>query len=860
MLLALAAVAALTTSVVGDGSPAFASHNRASNLTWSSAGEPGKIILEIEFVARRSYYGTLNAGDTFTDPDLSWGDGTTEKPSLTVTAVDVTNDIIFTEAMLGHTYANPSQSYTVSMSNCCRLGTSGGHVNNPDGNYRVTTVVSNNASHSPSVALAPILDCRRNAVCSFAVPGNTSQYKTHWRFATSDEAAGGGNTFIQPGPPRSPQAATINASTGMFRWDTSGATFPAQSDVALYSTQIVIEYQNNSNSVIASTAVDFFIRLSDSLAGPPCVDTDGNGNTDNDTDGLCDNWESSGIDGDGDGVIELMLKGANLNKQDIYVEIDYMPGYRPSDDAISDVIAVFAAHGVSLHVDISNPVPYTQVIHFDNGPCTANCPKDFVEFDDVKRVYFGATGESDKVTAARAYAYHYNLWGDRINSSESGSTGRAEIFGNDIVITQIAGTSRRAQAGTFMHELGHNLDLRHGGADHIPCKPNYLSVMNYTRQLDGAVRKGGSVALDLNYSEAVLGVLDEGRLDEPNGIGGPTTGAIIYGINGEAWAGSTSGPVNWDGVGDSKGIDVQADINYVPSVGCKFTGLGVLEGHNDWASLRLDFRNSSDFADGVHASISSSETELDLADLYLDLVDDDGDQVPDQIDNCQATPNPDQVDSDNDGFGDPCGELRPITSPFTIGASAGTSTLYGTGIPNGSGGVDGNVSGSLRGQVILGTPISQAGFATVDGAEVFIVRFLLNGETWETRYRDIPFAFGLLGAVEICGPPGCEVGAGVKFNTAGVQIAGFGVPTTTSTSTSTTTSIVASTSTSIAATTSTLPVSSSSTTTSTLLPTTVTTSSLNRCGELRRQYDMATAVSVKELLADVLRSAGCSLP
>ncbi len=30
-----------------------------------------------------------------------------------------------------------------------------------------------------------------------------------------------------------------------------------------------------------------------------------------------------------------------------------------------------------------------------------------------------------------------------------------------------------------MHELGHNLGLRHGGMDDLNCKPNYLSVMNY---------------------------------------------------------------------------------------------------------------------------------------------------------------------------------------------------------------------------------------------------------------------------------------------------------------------------------------------------------------------------------------------
>lgn len=44
-----------------------------------------------------------------------------------------------------------------------------------------------------------------------------------------------------------------------------------------------------------------------------------------------------------------------------------------------------------------------------------------------------------------------------------------------------------AEAGTFMHELGHTLGLTHGGTkyDHLKYKPNHLSVMNYLYQFTG---------------------------------------------------------------------------------------------------------------------------------------------------------------------------------------------------------------------------------------------------------------------------------------------------------------------------------------------------------------------------------------
>jgi hypothetical protein len=67
-------------------------------------------------------------------------------------------------------------------------------------------------------------------------------------------------------------------------------------------------------------------------------------------------------------------------------------------------------------------------------------------------------------------------------------------------------------AGTFMHENGHGLGLAHGApaaavaqgqqslaSALINCKPNYLSVMSYSRQVDGV----------LDYSETALGDLNK---------------------------------------------------------------------------------------------------------------------------------------------------------------------------------------------------------------------------------------------------------------------------------------------------------------------------------------------------------------
>ena len=90
----------------------------------------------------------------------------------------------------------------------------------------------------------------------------------------------------------------------------------------------------------------------------------------------------------------------------------------------------------------------------------------------------------------------------------SSASGIGDLPGADLMVTlgfwgfDFVG-SEFVQASTFMHELGHNLDLWHGGfRDNTNCNPNYLSVMNYLFQA-GGLRDDFGVA-HLNYSGEVL--------------------------------------------------------------------------------------------------------------------------------------------------------------------------------------------------------------------------------------------------------------------------------------------------------------------------------------------------------------------
>jgi hypothetical protein len=240
--------------------------------------------------------------------------------------------------------------------------------------------------------------------------------------------------------------------------------------------------------------------------------------------------------------------------------------------------------------------------------------------------------------------------------SLGGPSGRAEIWGNDAVTalsayTQVNGHgvgSQDEQAGTIMHELGHMLNLDHGGArwlqptdvvnpqvlgqSGINCKPNYISVMPYHRQLPGTYLNqasvGGSGGWQLGYSSGKLGNLNELNLDERNGlVSSDPVGSAIPRL---VWAtpgvspnykgganlitlGGTGIPpvlanpasatdINWDGDSDAVDVysNVRKDINNYGIYGCQASNDTTLSDGNDWANLdfRLGLNPTGTFGDG----------------------------------------------------------------------------------------------------------------------------------------------------------------------------------------------------------------------------------------------------------------------
>ena len=406
---------------------------------------------------------------------------------------------------------------------------------------------------------------------------------------------------------------------------------------------------------------------------PACVDADGDGSRDDDADALCDNWEvdqfggvPGGLDFDGNGLPDLRLSAIDVNgdgavdasersdpeRDDFFVETDYMVGdgfdHKPAPVVLADVQSGFAngpGGGIRLHLSLDEAIPLQTPISFPGSGA--------VSFSGIKAVRFGTVAQrlSPAVLAAKRFAYHYLLIA---HSRPAGDTGRAEVGGNDAVVS-LGGFpggvgTNDAQAGTIMHELGHNLGLRHAGATEEPnCNPNYLSVMSYTRQI-----RYDPIDDPLAFSRNKLASLDEKQLDETKGIGGPASldTAFADPANPDVpVVVGAGGAINWDQDGDGGESAVEADINRLPSVGCSAAGLVVIDGYDDWDNMDFDFRDDPLV---FEAARPSPRKELTYRQARAMSPDSDRDRVLNIDDNCPLRRNRRQRDGDGDGIGGAC--------------------------------------------------------------------------------------------------------------------------------------------------------------------------------------------------------------
>lgn len=400
-----------------------------------------------------------------------------------------------------------------------------------------------------------------------------------------------------------------------FQWKLDGQPIPGASDP--FYTPSADETGHALSVLVTASGVRRLTtaRVSQEVYVQPAIPPD---ISDKDGDGLLDSWETNGLDVDHDGVIDIDLPamGASVDHKDLFVEVDWMEkdptfslfagrsvggvSYAPNLDALKDVSDAFLHKDTRVHIDagpnsIMNPITgekWGDRSRANRVPYVENLVPEHGSGDDAYYDWtkFNATKDGN-FESARQYVFRYAIYGAHFGVKEGSgwrSSGVAQVsgsprVGDSFLITQggwSGGFSRREEAGTFMHELGHTLGLKHGGGDDYQYKPNYLSIMNYSWQMGGR---------PLDYSSSTPQELYEDALWEGAGLPG-ADGVFAWYCREPGAPGSndtpsgyikrtqTSGPVDWNCDGTIEDV-VTADVN---------ADLGtLLTGFDDWDNLKF---------------------------------------------------------------------------------------------------------------------------------------------------------------------------------------------------------------------------------------------------------------------------------
>lgn len=258
---------------------------------------------------------------------------------------------------------------------------------------------------------------------------------------------------------------------------------------------------------------------------------------------------------------------------------------------------------------------------------------------ELDKAFYQAKRDKDHFDPVRRHVFRYailaNFPGRPPCEGKAGTStgGQGELGGNDFIVF-----NSPRDGGTIMHELGHNLNLRHGGDDHEHCKPNFVSVMNYDLQM-GIQRVGGGQILDFSpprrlldgrlRGSAPLADLVENNLNE-NIVLDPTdlnNRFTFVNEPGEKVQANLSGKPNWSG-DDAKddppyepkviaNIDTASpDPNRDPAACVNDKKNSTFKGADDWSYVSLAFRQ---FGDSDDAAIGAETDDVPTTQELLRL-------------------------------------------------------------------------------------------------------------------------------------------------------------------------------------------------------------------------------------------------
>lgn len=345
---------------------------------------------------------------------------------------------------------------------------------------------------------------------------------------------------------------------------------------------------------------------------------------------------TSAVDADGDGIpssakvsggtyagMDLYSMGARAGQKDIFIEVDRMvstdPGVIPLQASLQKVVDAFAAKSIHIHFDAgtlfsstfsvanfnlgqtASLVTYEKCVTFNQTTCASNT--------STRRSIYDWKDEFFDLS--RRNVFHYLLFGNsQLDAGTSGSSGLAELTGNDFMVTMgdwglTLNQLTNMQASTIMHELGHNLGLHHGGIEDDNYKPNYWSIMNYMYQLNGLdanpagstaylrwrKEQGDKTPTLCTLTNSPCGLPSQFIMDYSDGSGTSLNEASLLEITNVGRGGSASAYADWNQDGTFTATSQSKDLN---GDGSNTT----LTDYNDWGNLVLAFNRNSNTNSG----------------------------------------------------------------------------------------------------------------------------------------------------------------------------------------------------------------------------------------------------------------------
>jgi len=318
-----------------------------------------------------------------------------------------------------------------------------------------------------------------------------------------------------------------------------------------------------------------------------------------DEDGMDDSWELYGND-----WVDYAGYGANINKLDLFLEVDYEAYWdnatgahsaRLSDAVVAKLVDFFAhlpttqgqgGPGISLHVVQDQALPQG----FD-------CAGQY------------ATTSNFHPKRHNAFRYLALCLGSPEAGAESIGGQRMYVRENEVNTDTTDDQTEPAQFfwyASILHAIGHTLGIRHGGGDDVNCKPNYVSLMNNAYDLSVAgsptTLQGTKIQFATFNSTTVLpSALNESALAEQQPFSIDLTPALVdvlanYGDPGlgkgfTALSGTgLNSKVDWNRNGSFQTGTVSAVITDGSAAGGCPTTIQTLSSYNDTYDLTFGVR------------------------------------------------------------------------------------------------------------------------------------------------------------------------------------------------------------------------------------------------------------------------------